>query len=380
TSSTNKEFYLRDHTGKELGVYDLITGRIKMLNLYGNGLFGKVNVRWDSTLTETDPGTWEYVFNRTDERQFYFKDHLGSIRMTIDAATFDITGAQDYYPYGEVLRSYVTGGNINDKYKFTEKERDTETGYDYFPPGRTYDSEFGRWLQADPLNQYHSPYIYCGNNPLRIKDNDGKYGEDVHHDLTYYMAVFVMGVSGNVASEIANANQGVDININTRSENPLMWDNSLHFTSPLSIKVCDNLYNNNATLSNELFGASLHSFMDINFSHWGFFAVNSDGTLGHLNQMEVDKVARNNKLKGSSSQMIKAVYELMKQRNGGKAKISFEDLLKNLNNYITEYGDFQGIDKTVGENPKSSNDNKRAKHSWFVDPIQDWDDRYSPRN
>jgi hypothetical protein len=46
-----------------------------MLNLHGNGLFGKVNVVWDSTLIEIEPGYWEYVYNRTDERQYYFKDH-----------------------------------------------------------------------------------------------------------------------------------------------------------------------------------------------------------------------------------------------------------------------------------------------------------------
>ncbi|MDP2363263.1 MAG: RHS repeat-associated core domain-containing protein, partial [Ignavibacteria bacterium] len=154
-----KEYYFRDHTGKELGIYDLNTGRLKMLNLYGNGLMGKVNVRWDSTWTETDPGTWEYVYSRTDERQYYFKDHLGSIRMILDENS-EIVGAQDYYPFGSLLREATTGGNINNKYKFTEKERDTETNYDYFG-ARYYDSDLARWLSVDPLADIYpgwSPY------------------------------------------------------------------------------------------------------------------------------------------------------------------------------------------------------------------------------
>ncbi len=39
----------------------------------------------------------------------------------------DIVSAQDYYPYGEKLRQYTLGSGANNKYHFTEKERDTET-------------------------------------------------------------------------------------------------------------------------------------------------------------------------------------------------------------------------------------------------------------
>jgi hypothetical protein len=58
----------------------------------------------------------------------------GSIRMTLDENS-DIFSAQDYYPYGEILRSYTLGSGVNNKYYFTEKERDPETNYDYFGAG-----------------------------------------------------------------------------------------------------------------------------------------------------------------------------------------------------------------------------------------------------
>jgi hypothetical protein len=43
--------------------------------------------------------------------------------MTLDENS-DIVSAQDYYPYGEILRSYTLGADINNKYKyfFTERE------------------------------------------------------------------------------------------------------------------------------------------------------------------------------------------------------------------------------------------------------------------
>ena len=130
------EYYLRDHTGKELAVYDLNnSGRLKSLNLYGNGLIGKVNVNWipDSTCVSEVQGvpcTWQYFYRREDDRYYYIKDHLGSIRVTINTAG-DIVSAQDYYAYGEVLRGY-TYGDPNKRFLFTEKERDVESGYDYF--------------------------------------------------------------------------------------------------------------------------------------------------------------------------------------------------------------------------------------------------------
>jgi len=77
---------------------------------------------------------------------------------------FILSTTKDYYPYGEILRSYITGSNVNDKYKFTEKERDTETNYDYgvYPdsigsarygvyPDVIGNSDLGRWLSIDPL-------------------------------------------------------------------------------------------------------------------------------------------------------------------------------------------------------------------------------------
>lgn len=101
------------------------------------------------------------------------KDHLGSIRQTLSESGA-VQSAMDYYAFGGTFSSYVVGSTV-DKYKFTGKERDTETGLDYFG-ARYFDSKVGHWMSVDPLAEKCpglSPYNYCLNNPLKLSDPDG---------------------------------------------------------------------------------------------------------------------------------------------------------------------------------------------------------------
>jgi len=96
-----------------------------MLNLLGLGLIGRVKFYWDD-LPERPFFTYSSLY--------YIKDHLGSIRITVDKLG-NVRKAQDYYPYGEIMQNFEYGA-INEKYKFTEKERDIETSYLLSPTGR----------------------------------------------------------------------------------------------------------------------------------------------------------------------------------------------------------------------------------------------------
>lgn len=61
------------------------------------------------------------------------------------------------------------------KFKFTGKERDEESDYDYFG-ARYYDARVGRWGQVEPkIENIHnfSSYVYCVDNPLRVVDPFG---------------------------------------------------------------------------------------------------------------------------------------------------------------------------------------------------------------
>src|SRR5207237_10410793 len=87
-----------------------------------------------------------------------------------------IVSSDDYDAWGCQLEGRsMNSGQSNEKYKFTGKERDVETGYDYFG-ARYYDARMGRWLSCDPVMEKYpgwSPYCYVKNNPLALYDPDG---------------------------------------------------------------------------------------------------------------------------------------------------------------------------------------------------------------
>ncbi len=90
-------------------------------------------------------------------------------------------------PFGEqFIDQRQTGHDI--RFKFTGKERDAETGFDYFG-ARYYDSDISVWLSVDPLAFKYpneSPYSYVGNRPIntidpwgmdKVEDPNGNKGE-----------------------------------------------------------------------------------------------------------------------------------------------------------------------------------------------------------
>lgn len=111
--------------------------------------------------------------NRVSGVYYYHPDHLGS-------ATWITHGSQavqfiHYMPFGEMWYNQQ-GSAYNERFKFTGKERDSETGYDYFG-ARYYLSNLPIWLSVDPLADQSpqiSPYAYCNWNPIKFIDPDGK--------------------------------------------------------------------------------------------------------------------------------------------------------------------------------------------------------------
>ncbi len=121
--------------------------------------------------------------------QWLVSDQLGTPRMVFDkSGSLANMKRHDYLPFGEELsagiglRGSQQGYGVTDgvRQKFTQKERDNETGLDYFL-ARYYASGQGRFTSADPLMasgraanpQTWNRYAYVLNNPLHFVDPNG---------------------------------------------------------------------------------------------------------------------------------------------------------------------------------------------------------------
>ena len=81
-----------------------------------------------------------------------------------------------YMPFGESFIDQRNADEYDIRFKFTGKERDAESGFDYFG-ARYYASDLSVWLSVDPLSILYpnlSPYAYCDNNPIYYTDPDGR--------------------------------------------------------------------------------------------------------------------------------------------------------------------------------------------------------------
>ena len=132
----------------------------------------------------------EYSSSSPDTgRKFLFADGSGSTRLYA-AENGAVVNCYDYLPFGEEIgaayggrpgcfgtASYPGSPRVVSE-KFTGKERDAETGLDYFG-ARYMSSAQGRFTSADPLYiemhrladpQQLNLYSYARNNPLKFVD------------------------------------------------------------------------------------------------------------------------------------------------------------------------------------------------------------------
>jgi RHS repeat-associated protein len=123
------------------------------------------------------------------EYEYATSDHLGSPRAwTGPDGNLIAGGRHDYCPFGEELFAGVgirsaplSYGADSTRQKFTGKERDAETGLDYFH-ARYYSNIQGRFTSVDPENagaieddpQSWNGYAYARNAPVVYSDPDGR--------------------------------------------------------------------------------------------------------------------------------------------------------------------------------------------------------------
>jgi RHS repeat-associated protein len=104
--------------------------------------------------------------------RYQYRDHLGSAAMETNE-NGQVISYEEYHPFGtSAYRTAKSGTDLSLKrYRFTNKERDDETGLYYFGV-RYYAAWLGRWTSSDPggfvdgLNLY----LYVRNNPVNGVD------------------------------------------------------------------------------------------------------------------------------------------------------------------------------------------------------------------
>jgi RHS repeat-associated protein len=146
----------------------------------------------------TSAGTTTYIYDADGQLAMEFPsgsvptgtsyltaDVLGSTRLV----TGTTTECEDYLPFGEQIQSGTDGrsdgcfsaADVVPEKKFTSKERDVNTGLDFFG-ARYFSSAQGRFTSPDaPFADQHpedpqswNMYAYVRNNPLKNTDPDGR--------------------------------------------------------------------------------------------------------------------------------------------------------------------------------------------------------------
>lgn len=194
-------------------------------------------------------------------------DHLGTPRV-ITTASGQVRARRDFLPFGEEISAatgnrhtvtgYGTDGGV--RQKFTGKERDAETGLDYFL-ARYYSSSYGRFTSPDEFTggpdelydfadaaaenptfyadldnpQTLNKYQYCFNNPINAIDPDG------HSIWTKLVKVVVKVAKTGSAVEAFrdNINDAKTVADSSKSKSERIWAAASLASELLPVSVGD---------------------------------------------------------------------------------------------------------------------------------------------
>ncbi len=120
---------------------------------------------------------YAYVFlSNATENMFVYFDNF-----KVNHTRGRIVEENHYYPFGLKIAGISSNklgspenGHLQNRfgYQGTFAEEDEYTGWNEFEL-RNYDPQTGRWTGVDPYDEFASPYLGMGNNPISTIDPDG---------------------------------------------------------------------------------------------------------------------------------------------------------------------------------------------------------------
>lgn len=107
--------------------------------------------------------------------QYFITDHLGSVRVIIDA-NGNVSERNDFYPFGMRWNRGPLSGN--NRYRHNGKEEQKFLNLPFTEYGaRQFDTQTGKRFVIDPLAEKYYPigtYVFCAGNPVKFIDPDGR--------------------------------------------------------------------------------------------------------------------------------------------------------------------------------------------------------------
>lgn len=113
----------------------------------------------------------------------------------------------DFDTFGKIMGANVT---TDLAYQYTGQEYDDEIGLHNYR-ARFYDDDLMRFYAIDPAEEFSSPYLYCGNDPINFVDPDGReiYSTMIKNDdgsihVKFLFKVQLINCSGDIIENQLN--------------------------------------------------------------------------------------------------------------------------------------------------------------------------------
>ncbi|KAK6340510.1 hypothetical protein TWF696_008836 [Orbilia brochopaga] len=148
----------------------------------------------------------------------------------------NVISYEEYFPHGATSYQGVRSQlEIPKRYRFASKERDSETGLDYYG-ARYYAPWIGRWISPDPGGLIDGPnrYSFVGNNPAGVTDPSGFEGLQLTEPkLTIKGADSDRSTSGVNGVSLL---QGMQLTLNSPKDVSATQQQQLNLTVPNSLR------------------------------------------------------------------------------------------------------------------------------------------------